>query len=193
MCLSLLLCSTFFQKLKSAFAYTLVLLVIIGLIIGIMYGLIGYVIWDVQLLQSATVPLSTMTWYTNNYTYPCLIVANSTTQYTSPYPPQPPSPPLLPPFPFPPPPNPPPPPLLPPLPPDAVLPPNLPNPPLPPNPPPFPPGPPQNTFPTLAVSYISQPLYHTTTIRHLGLCDLKISTLISSILGSASPTCPTAI
>eukprot|EP00798_Chlamydomonas_sp_ICE-L_P025462 gene25462-11121_t len=49
---------TFFQKLKAALMWTIGLLCIICLIIGILYALVGYVIYPTQQLQSGTESIS---------------------------------------------------------------------------------------------------------------------------------------
>ncbi|GAX73906.1 hypothetical protein CEUSTIGMA_g1356.t1 [Chlamydomonas eustigma] len=153
---------TLFQKIKGALAWTLLLMVIVGLIIGILYALIGYVTWDVQLLTSGTASLSLLFNYTesgalsgnSSYMYPCILIP-TTNVSGSVFPPTPP------PSPFPPPPLPGPPPS--PLPPSpspppsppwtpAGEPPNKPSPPAPPSPPhppPSPPGPPTGSVSTL--------------------------------------------
>lgn len=51
---------TFFQKIKSAAAWTFMFLVFIGLVIGIFYALVGFVIYPTQELQSGTLPLDAL-------------------------------------------------------------------------------------------------------------------------------------
>ncbi|GFH09108.1 uncharacterized protein HaLaN_04195 [Haematococcus lacustris] len=49
---------TFFQKIKSAVGYTLAMMVFIGMVIGIAYGLAGYVKYPTQQLTSGVLPFS---------------------------------------------------------------------------------------------------------------------------------------
>lgn len=62
---------TFFQRIKSAIFWTLGFLVVIGLIIGILYGLIGYVVYPTQELQSGTRPIALLS-DVKNFNYTCI-------------------------------------------------------------------------------------------------------------------------
>lgn len=81
----------FFQKIKSAAIWTFLLLLILGLIIGIAYGLAGYVIWNVQLLQSGTAPLGDLATLVlpGKSAYPCLLFPTAD-PVVAPFPPAPP-------------------------------------------------------------------------------------------------------
>eukprot|EP00195_Chlamydomonas_chlamydogama_P008628 CAMPEP_0202892730 /NCGR_PEP_ID=MMETSP1392-20130828/2430_1 /ASSEMBLY_ACC=CAM_ASM_000868 /TAXON_ID=225041 /ORGANISM="Chlamydomonas chlamydogama, Strain SAG 11-48b" /LENGTH=199 /DNA_ID=CAMNT_0049576793 /DNA_START=160 /DNA_END=756 /DNA_ORIENTATION=+ len=61
-----------FQKIKSGIMWTLAMMAFIALVVGILYALIGYVVWDVQLLKSGTVPLSELDIFTSGYNGPCI-------------------------------------------------------------------------------------------------------------------------
>ena len=83
---------TQFQKVKTAVVWTLGLIAILTLIIGILYFLVGYVVWNVQLLSSGTFPLSAVydgSYSQANYPYPCIMTPISP-PIQMPFPPAPP-------------------------------------------------------------------------------------------------------
>mmetsp|Transcript_21904 Transcript_21904/g.37447 ORF Transcript_21904/g.37447 Transcript_21904/m.37447 type:complete len:440 (-) Transcript_21904:1453-2772(-) len=49
-----------FQKIKSAVIWTLICMIFIGLLVGILYALVGFVVYPTQRLQSGTLPLEAL-------------------------------------------------------------------------------------------------------------------------------------
>lgn len=80
---------TLFQKIKSAAIWTILMLFVIGLIIGICYGLWGEVVWSVQLLSSGTAPITMLANLTTEPGYPCILLP-ATIPSTALWPPAPP-------------------------------------------------------------------------------------------------------